>query len=108
MTDEKMNGSKPDDPSKVNSQDSKKLLSRMKRSKNKQTEDNGKAEKKRSWVQIRLLPIWLRIILVLLLLIGAAILGAMFGYSILGHGEPGDIFKKEVWVHIFDIMSGKE
>jgi hypothetical protein len=64
--------------------------------------------KKRSWVQIRILPIWLRIILVLLLLTGAAMLGATLGYSGIGSGESGDVFKKETWTHILDIISGKE
>ncbi|MEZ7172485.1 DNA-directed RNA polymerase subunit beta [Sporosarcina sp. OR05] len=64
--------------------------------------------KKRMWVQIRLLPIWLRILLVLLLVAGAAIAGAMVGYGVVGDGQPADVLKKETWMHIFDIMSGKE
>jgi hypothetical protein len=66
------------------------------------------APKKQFWVQIRLLPIWLRIILVLLLLTGAAMFGAMIGYSSLGDGNPGDVFKKETWTHILDIIDGKQ
>ena len=65
------------------------------------------APKKQFWVQIRLIPIWLRIILVLVLLVGAAILGALIGYGTLGDGNPTDIFKKETWTHILDIISGK-
>jgi len=65
------------------------------------------APKKQFWVQIRLLPIWLRIILVLLLLIGAAMFGVMIGYSSLGDGDPSDVFKKETWTHILDIIAGK-
>ena len=42
---------------------------------------NGQVEetppKKQYWVQIRILPIWLRVILVLLLLTGAVLLGSM-------------------------------
>ncbi len=63
---------------------------------------------RKAWVQIRLLPIWLRIVLVLLLLIGAAISGMMVGYGYIGDGEPLDALKKETWVHILDIMNGKE
>jgi hypothetical protein len=66
------------------------------------------APKKQFWVQIRLLPIWLRVVLVLLLLIGAAIFGAMIGYGYIGDGEPGDVLKKETWIHILDIITGKE
>lgn len=63
---------------------------------------------KQIWVQIRLLPIWLRVVLVLLLLIGAAILGMMVGYGYIGDGKPMDVLKKETWVHILDIINGKE
>ncbi|MBE1555686.1 DNA-directed RNA polymerase subunit beta [Sporosarcina limicola] len=64
--------------------------------------------KKTLWVQIRILPIWLRILLVLSLLTGVAVIGAMIGYSYIGNGEPGDVLKKETWTHIFDIIKGKE
>ncbi|KAA0955634.1 DNA-directed RNA polymerase subunit beta [Sporosarcina sp. ANT_H38] len=64
--------------------------------------------KKQFWVQIRILPIWLRVVLVLLLLTGAAMFGALVGYSSIGDGESGDVFKKETWTHILDIINGKE
>ncbi|MGN7385573.1 DNA-directed RNA polymerase subunit beta [Sporosarcina sp. SAFN-015] len=66
------------------------------------------SDKRRIWVQIRLLPIWLRILLVLLLVAGAAVLGAMIGYGYVGDGEPSDVLKKETWTHILDIINGKE
>lgn len=68
-----------------------------------------KAEpKKRGWVQIRLFPIWLRIILVILLIALAAVLGVMVGYGIIGDGKPSDALKWETWKHIMDIMGGKK
>ena len=66
------------------------------------------SDKRRIWVQIRLLPIWLRIVLVLLLLTGAAILGAIVGYGYVGDGQPSDALNKETWIHILDIINGKE
>lgn len=60
------------------------------------------------WVQIRLIPIWLRVVLVLVLIVVAAILGTMVGYSVIGQGKAMDVFKIETWQHIFDIMNGKE
>ena len=60
------------------------------------------------WVQLRLFPIWLRIILVLILLFGAGIVGVMFGYGVIGDGKPIDALKTDTWQHIFDIMNGKE
>ncbi|WP_203248469.1 DNA-directed RNA polymerase subunit beta [Sporosarcina beigongshangi] len=72
------------------------------------TESEQTTPKKQFWVQIRLLPIWLRIVLVLLLLAGAAILGAIIGYGYVGDGQPADVLKKETWTHILDIINGKE
>ena len=84
------------------------LRSPVKNAEGAKYQDEEAAPKKQFWVQIRLLPIWLRIILVLLLLIGAAILDAIIGYGYIGDGEPADVFKKETWIHILDIIKGKE
>jgi len=59
-------------------------------------------------VQIRLIPIWLRVVLIIILVVIAAVVGAMFGYSVIGQGKAMDVFKPETWQHIFDIMNGKE
>lgn len=59
------------------------------------------------WVQIRLFPIWLRIIIVIALIALAAVLGAMVGFGVIGDGKPADALKWETWQHILDIMSGK-
>lgn len=64
--------------------------------------------KGRLWVQVRIIPIWLRIILVLLLLAGAVALGTTIGYGYIGDGNPDDALKKETWIHIIDIIKGKE
>lgn len=64
--------------------------------------------KKTWWVQVRLFPIWLRILLVLALLAAAATAGAMVGYGVIGDGNPKDALKWETWQHILDIMSGRK
>jgi hypothetical protein len=64
-------------------------------------------QKKTRWVQIRLIPIWLRILLVLALIVAMAALGAMVGYGVLGDGNAGDALKWETWQHILDIMRGE-
>lgn len=64
--------------------------------------------KRTLWVQIRILPIWLRILLVVILFVGAIALGVTIGYGYMGDGNPADALKKETWVHILDIMNGKE
>ncbi|WP_262174324.1 DNA-directed RNA polymerase subunit beta [Saccharococcus sp. Marseille-Q5394] len=86
------------------------VASRVERNQQKKQKsiDEETSGKPRIWVQIRLFPIWLRIVLVLLLLAGAAILGAMIGYGFVGDGQPSDVLKKETWIHILDIIKGKE
>ncbi|MEG9296072.1 DNA-directed RNA polymerase subunit beta [Mangrovibacillus sp. Mu-81] len=80
------------------------------------TRETVKAEKKvnqkneanqQRWVRVRMLPIWLRILLVILLLAASLILGAMVGYGVIGDGNPTDVFKKETWQHIIDIVVKK-
>lgn len=60
------------------------------------------------WVQLRLIPIWLRIIIVCVLFIGVAILGLTIGYSFIGDGEAGGALKWGTWQHLLDIIEGKE
>ncbi|MBT2570921.1 DNA-directed RNA polymerase subunit beta [Planococcus sp. ISL-110] len=83
----------------------KKNFSLRKKAK-KEVSDTEKT-KKTWWVQIRLFPIWLRIILVIALIALAAVLGAMVGFGVIGDGNPADALKWETWQHILDIMSGK-
>ena len=59
------------------------------------------------WVQIRMFPIWLRILLVILFLAGAATAGLMIGYGVLGDGEPLNALKWETYQHMIDIKNGK-
>lgn len=64
-------------------------------------------QKKTRWVQIRLFPIWLRVLLVVALLVLMASLGAMVGYGVIGDGNAEDALKWETWQHIIDIMRGE-
>lgn len=68
----------------------------------------AKKEKKSKKGRRRVLPIWLRIIIVLLLSTLALILGAMVGYGIIGDGNPTDALEWETWQHIFDIVTKTE
>ncbi|QHE63406.1 DNA-directed RNA polymerase subunit beta [Rossellomorea vietnamensis] len=59
------------------------------------------------WVRVRMLPIWLRILLFILLLAGSLVLGAVIGFAGIGNGNPADVFKAETWQHIIDIVVKK-
>lgn len=58
------------------------------------------------WVQIRMFPIWLRILIVLVLFAIAAAAGLMIGYGVLGEGAPKDALKWSTYQHILDIKDG--
>jgi hypothetical protein len=106
MTDEKQKTINSEEPKKRKSA-STLLRSMRKKLERPKSQIEEATPKKQFWVQIRLLPIWLRIILVLALLTGAAILGVIIGYGTLGGGNPVDVFKKETWTHMLDIINGK-
>jgi hypothetical protein len=67
----------------------------------------NKEQKKTYWVQIRMFPIWLRIILLILIFGVAAAAGLMVGYGVLGDGNPIDAIKWETYQYILDIKDGK-
>ncbi|RBP94520.1 DNA-directed RNA polymerase subunit beta [Cytobacillus firmus] len=55
-------------------------------------------------VRIRLIPIWLRIIIVVLLIFLSVTAGAAVGYGVIGGGEVKDIFTKSTWMHIVELI----
>ncbi|WP_347548428.1 DNA-directed RNA polymerase subunit beta [Pseudalkalibacillus hwajinpoensis] len=65
---------------------------------------NNKVEEVERRPRNRFIPIWLRLLLVVLLLVASLVAGAMIGYGVIGDGSPGDVFKKETWVKITDIV----
>ena len=60
------------------------------------------------WVRLRLIPIWLRIIVVILIFGIATIAGLIVGYSIIGDGATSDVLKGDTWQHLLNIINGKE
>lgn len=70
----------------------------------KQKKEEQKQAVKSKKIRVRLIPIWLRIIIVIVLLFVSLMLGAMFGYSVLGDGKAGDVFKKSTWTYIIDLI----
>lgn len=65
-------------------------------------------EQKKRFIRIRLVPIWLRVVLILLLWLIIIVIGLVFGYSVIGEGDASDALKWSTWEHILDIMNGVE
>ena len=77
----------------------------QKRAEKEKEQEQGSHQVK--WVQIRMFPIWLRILIVLVLFAIAAAAGLMIGYGVLGEGAPKDALKWSTYQHILDIKDGK-
>lgn len=63
---------------------------------------NEQNEKKR--IRIRLIPIWVRVLLVLIFMVGSTLVGLIVGYGIIGSGNPEDALEKSTWQHIIDLV----
>lgn len=77
----------------------------------KQAKKEWKAEResseKRKRMRIRLIPLWLRLLIIAVLFVLCVILGAMFGYSVMGNGKATDVFEKSTWTHITDLIKSE-
>lgn len=52
----------------------------------------------------RLIPIWLRLVIVLCLITISTLAGAMVGYGVIGEGNAWDALKPSTWQHIIDLI----
>lgn len=68
----------------------------------------NRRERRRKRERIRLIPIWLRLIIIAFLLLISLVAGLMFGYGVIGDGNPIDALNPKVWTHIYDMITGKE
>ncbi|MFB3169978.1 DNA-directed RNA polymerase subunit beta [Neobacillus sp. 179-C4.2 HS] len=66
-----------------------------------------KAEVASERIRIRLIPIWLRILLLVIFTGVFMVAGAAIGYGVLGNGDPGDVLKGSTWTHIIDLVEKK-
>ncbi|WP_445488846.1 DNA-directed RNA polymerase subunit beta [Niallia sp. 03133] len=87
------------------SQEVIKTREQIKAERQQQEEGNNTAARKK--IRVRLIPIWLRILLVLVLVALSASAGTVIGYSVMGNGKASDAFKKETWTHIGDLINKK-
>lgn len=58
-------------------------------------------------IKIRLLPIWVKILLVVILMVISIVSGVIVGYGVIGDGSPKDALKESTWTHIIDIVNKK-
>ncbi|MED3623894.1 DNA-directed RNA polymerase subunit beta [Neobacillus thermocopriae] len=56
-------------------------------------------------IRIRLLPIWLRLVLLVVFTVISLMAGAAVGYGVIGDGKVTDVFKTSTWTHIIDLVN---
>lgn len=78
----------------------------MNQSDKQQNASHDSKEKTDKLPRRRLIPIWLRIVLVIVLCFFAIIVGMIIGYGVLGDGAPLDVLKVDTWKHIINIVKG--
>lgn len=54
--------------------------------------------------KLRLIPIWLRLLIVTFLALISLTLGLLFGYGVIGDGKAIDILKTSTWGHLIDLV----
>lgn len=62
------------------------------------------AHPKKKRIRMRLIPIWLRTILLVVLVSISLVAGATVGYGTIGGGKVADVFKMSTWTHIQDLV----
>ena len=70
----------------------------------KEQEAEIKHEENENKIRIRLIPIWLRVIMIIGLIFVSMTLGAAIGYGVLGDGKVSDVFKPSTWTHLIDLV----
>lgn len=65
-------------------------------------EKPGEGEKEK--IRIRLIPVWLRLIIVSMLFVFCIFVGAVIGYSVIGDGKFADAFKPSTWTKVIDLV----
>ncbi|WP_102348282.1 DNA-directed RNA polymerase subunit beta [Bacillus sp. Marseille-P3661] len=54
--------------------------------------------------QIRLIPIWLRLLIITVLVCLSILAGLMVGYGVIGDGKAADALKVSTWQHLVDLV----
>ncbi|WP_046174572.1 DNA-directed RNA polymerase subunit beta [Domibacillus indicus] len=53
--------------------------------------------------ETRLTPLG-RFMLSLIFIVLTAIIGALIGYSVIGQGDPIDVFKLDTWIQLYEVV----
>ncbi|WP_442596827.1 DNA-directed RNA polymerase subunit beta [Neobacillus sp. D3-1R] len=69
--------------------------------------ENTTMNERRKKIRVRLIPVWVKVLIVVILVFASLAAGLMVGYGVIGNGKPFDALQKGTWVHIVDIINKK-
>ncbi|GAB2551817.1 DNA-directed RNA polymerase subunit beta [Gracilibacillus alcaliphilus] len=70
-------------------------------------EQSNKRSRPKKYVR-RIIPVWAKLLIIIILSFFALAIGLMIGFSALGDGSPLDVLKLETWEHIVDFVRVNE
>ncbi|MCK0470062.1 DNA-directed RNA polymerase subunit beta [Halalkalibacter sp. APA_J-10(15)] len=71
-------------------------------------DEHSKQRYRRKRLRLRMIPIWLRIFLSIVLIGGSFLVGLMVGFGIVGDGDnPAEILKPDLWYYLMDMIRGR-
>lgn len=79
------------------------VVARAQRSR-KQSHETHTGEVVKRHPKVRLIPIWMRLVIVVVLLVISMTAGIIFGYGVIGNGKAFDALKASTWEHIVDLV----
>lgn len=80
----------------------------QKRAQEEKSENGNSSGKKRTRKKrIRLIPIWLRLLLIVIFAAVSLVAGLVVGFGVIGEGDPAEVLKVETWQHIIDIVNAE-
>jgi len=82
-------------------------MNEQNREEKEQNKEEASAARRRKFQRTRLIPIWLRLLIVLVLMAVSLAAGLAIGYGVIGDGKPLDVFKRSTWQHIIDFVEKK-
>lgn len=62
---------------------------------------------RRKKIRVRLIPVWVKVLIVVVLFFVSLSAGMVVGYGVIGNGKPSEALQKDTWVHILDIINKK-
>ncbi|MGP4038872.1 DNA-directed RNA polymerase subunit beta [Gracilibacillus sp. D59] len=69
----------------------------------KRAEKKKQKQKEKKYIR-RVVPIWAKVLIVVVSSLFALMIGLIVGFSMLGDGHPIDVLKWETWQHIIDFV----